>query len=159
MGLLITYFSAGSDEAAAATIDWPTGPEGGPVKRLLKRKEPGHLSIDGHGIEPVVQLGMFEQLLTGKSFDSQLDDPASRPMVAIRDGGERLVVRIGDDFVDALAAVDRDQLPALADKWAEIEEFHGMADPRALEDRAAALGDLARTSRRHGANVYCWVSV
>lgn len=159
MGLLTTYFSAALDADAAKTIDWPGGPESGGPTRLFRRREPGHPSVDGYGIEPVVELGQLEELLTGKSFDAQLADPASRPLVAVRNQGEGLVIRIGDDFVQALASCDSEQIAGVVDAWAAIEEFHGRREPDALHERAVALSELARSARARGHHLYCWLSV
>jgi hypothetical protein len=68
VGLLIDYFAASSDDDAHAAL------AAGPGDRFP--------STGGPGIEPVVNLGMLEELLTGKAFDQQLDDPASRPLIA-----------------------------------------------------------------------------
>ena len=107
MGVLFDYFVAENDEQAASVIDWPGGPAKGLPKRgLFGKATPGFPVVDGKGIEPTVNLGMFEELLTGKTFGDQLQDPQSRPIVANRDGGERLVIRIGDALVTALAQAD-----------------------------------------------------
>jgi hypothetical protein len=55
MGLLIDYFVAPADAEAALVLD------GGPGGRFPV--------TDGSGIEPVVSLGMLEEMLTSKSFD------------------------------------------------------------------------------------------
>jgi hypothetical protein len=80
MGLLIDYFAASSDDDARTAL------AAGPGDRFP--------STDGPGIEPVVNLGKLEELLTGKTFDQQLDDPASRPLVASANDGQVLVIKL-----------------------------------------------------------------
>lgn len=68
MGLLCDYFLAGSDEAAAGTIGWIGGPgAASPPDQAFE-------VVDGSGIEPVVQMGTLESILTGRS---QKDVPLS----------------------------------------------------------------------------------
>ncbi len=160
MGLLIDYFLANTDDEAAAVIDWPGGPAKGSSKKgLFGKALPGLPTVEGPGIEPVVNLGMFEELLTGKTFDEQLDDPQARPIVATRDGGERLVVRLGDDFASAIARSEPARLQELAVPWAQIEEFYGQADPTDLSHFLMQLRDLAAQATDSGQHVYCWVCV
>ncbi|HEX7834263.1 MAG TPA: hypothetical protein VF479_02210 [Pseudolysinimonas sp.] len=159
MSLLLTYFPAATDELAAATIDWPSGPQGGPTKRPFRKQKPGFLGLDGRGVEPVVQLGMLEALLTGKSFAKQLADPTSRPIIATRDGGERLVIRIGDEFIEALAKADPKRLAELATPWSEIEEFGGMASVPGLTEFLLRLRGLAQHTMESREHAYCWLVV
>lgn len=157
MSLLLTYFPAASDELAAATIDWPGGPQAGPKKRAFRRQEPGFPSVDGRGVEPVVDLGLFEGMLTGKSFDAQMADPHSRPIVADRDGV--LVIRIGDEFMGQLAAAEDQRLVELAVPWSQIEEFHGQASVPGLSDLLLRLKGLAKHTVETGEHAYCWLSL
>jgi hypothetical protein len=161
MSILLSYFSAKTDELAAATLDWPSGPEGGPKKRAFRKQESGFDGIDGWGVEPVVQLGMLEALLTGKTFEQQFDDPFSRPTVAERAAGGSftLVIRINDEFVAALASSEPQRLADLASPWSEIEEFGGRASIDDLKDFLLLLRDLAKRSRDRGELLYCWLAV
>jgi hypothetical protein len=160
MGVLFDYFLADSDENAAAVIDWPGGPANGVPKRgLFGKAIPGLPAVDGKGIEPTVNLGMLEELLTGKSFDEQLQDPQSRPIVADRDGGERLVIRIGEVFVSALAEASPARLEELSNPWSQIEEFYGQADPADLSTFLLRLRDLATQATNSQQQLYCWVCV
>lgn len=161
MSTLFTYFSAGADDLAAATLDWPSGPQGGPPKRAFRKQESGFDSVDGRGVEPVVQLGMLEALLTGKTFEQQLADPLSRPIVAERAAGASvlLVIRINDEFVSALASSEPKRLSDLASPWAQIEEFSGLASVDGLTELLLLLRDLANRSRDRGEHLYCWVAV
>jgi hypothetical protein len=145
MGLLIEYFAASSDDDARAAL------AAGPGERFP--------STDGPGIEPVVNLGKLEELLTGKTFDQQLDDPASRPLIASANDNHVLVIKIGDGFVRALASADRSELDGFAVPWSQIEEFGGTADPAALADFLHRLQDLAQATISGDSAIYCWICV
>ena len=148
MGLLCDYFVAADDQQAEAVVDWVGGPQEGQLATL-----------DGGGIEPVVNLGMFEELLTGKSFHEQLADPSSRPLVANRNGGERLVLRIDDNLIRAIAGESPDRLEALAQPWSQIEEFGGMVRPEDVASFLVGLQALARQAVVAEHHIYCWISV
>jgi hypothetical protein len=120
---------------------------------------PGLPTVDGSGIEPVVSLGMLEELLTGKTFDQQLADSQSRAIVATRDGGECMVHRLGDDFASAIGRSAPARLRELAVPWSQIEEFYGQTDPTDLSQFLLQLRDLAAQATDTGRHVYCWVCV
>jgi hypothetical protein len=141
MGLLIDYFAAPSDDDAVTVL------EAGPGKRFP--------SLAGNGIEPVVALGKLEELLTGKTFDQQIADPASRPLIASGDDWSPVVIKLDDGFVRALAGADG--LDGLAVPWSQTEELGGMADPMLLADFLRQFQDLARTASGKGCAVYCWI--
>ncbi len=161
MGLIFDYFLAPSDESAAAVIDWAGGPALGLAKKgLFGKPIAGLRTVQNTGVEPTVTLGMFEELLTGKTFDEQLADPTSRPILANRDDGERLVIRIGDDLVTSLAQAKSERLRELAQPWSEIKELWlGQGDPNDLFAFLTALRELAETARSSDQNLYCWVCV
>ena len=52
------------------------------------------------GIDPVVQMGIFEELLTGRAYDDIVEDPRSGHAVAERDGGEQLTQAGGRFLAD-----------------------------------------------------------
>jgi hypothetical protein len=139
--VLIQYFAAPSDEDAMTVL------EAGPGRRFP--------SAEGNGIEPVVTLGMLEELLTGKTFDQQLADPVSRPLIASGDDDNPVIIKLGDGFVRALAGADRSGLDGLAVPWSQIDELGGMAAPAPLADFLRRLQDLARTATSEG--IYCWI--
>ncbi|MFK0007794.1 hypothetical protein ACIQTZ_12130 [Paenarthrobacter sp. NPDC090520] len=180
MGVLFDYFSAGSDEEAAAVIDRPGGP-GYPAAIVpsvesrrgffgLRRRSaerltssaPGPLvyeTVSVKGIDPVVQLGALEELLTGRAYDDVVDDPRSGHTLATRDGDELLVVTLTDSLFQALACIDDDVIEQAAVPWSESEEFFDAADPRDLADFLKDLSALARRAEAAGHRLYCWASL
>jgi hypothetical protein len=58
VGVLFDYFAASSDEVAAGIIDLPGGPATGAGRSFD--------TVSGNGIDPVVQMGTLEALLTGR---------------------------------------------------------------------------------------------
>lgn len=100
MGVLVDYFVAPTDEAAAVTIDWTGGPSAPPkppptgrrglfgrrAKDVSDEEAPGYRTVSGTGVDPVVQAGTLEELLTGRSFDDILSARPSQP-VALRNNG------------------------------------------------------------------------
>ena len=124
MGVLFDYFAADSDQDAAAVIDRVGGPGSQqvlaprPAKSrwgLFGRKDattelasdaqlPVHDTVSGKGIDPVVQLGKLEALLTGRPYAEVVDDPRSGHALEIRDGGERVVCTLTDSLALARRA-------------------------------------------------------
>lgn len=163
MSVLFDYFAAGSDEAAAAAIDRV----GGPGSQAVPVPPATDVSfalvvydtVSVKGIDPVVQLGTLEELLTGRPYDEIANDPRSGHIVAARDGGERLVCTITDSLLAALAQSNGDALRRVAEPWSQTEEFWGAADPEVLADVLGDLAGLARRARADDRRLYCWVCV
>lgn len=148
MGVLLSYFAAGSDQRAAGVIDLAGGPEGA-----------GLPAVSGNGIDPVVQLGKLESLLTGTEYATVAVGPRSGHAVAIRDEGERLVLTVTDELRQALAAASTERLDEVAVPWSQTEEFGGMAEPEALAAFLRQLAGLASRAGQSGERLYCWVCV
>jgi hypothetical protein len=147
MGILFDYFAAPTDAAAAAVLDQPAGPAG------------IYPTVADMGIDPDVQCGTLEELLTGRPYDEIAEDPAWGEPLAVVDGGERLVQRLTDGLLDALAQADAARLAEVAVPWAETEEFWGQGDPEVLTGLLVALSALVRDARGRGESVYCCVTV
>jgi hypothetical protein len=111
------------------------------------------------GIDPVVQGGTLEELLTGRPHEDIEHDPRWGQSLAVRDGGQRLVLTLTDGLVDALAAADGERLAAVAVPWSQTEEFFGSGDPEELTGLLQDLARLAQTARSDGTTLYCWVCV
>jgi len=103
-------------------------------------------------------MGTLEALLTGRSYDEVAEARPEQP-VAMRDGGERLVVRVSDDLTAALAGASQDALVHVAKPWSQTEEFWGQGDPAVLASFLGDLAGLARRARQSGENLYCWLAV
>ena len=114
--------------------------------------------VSGAGIDPVVQIGHLQSLLTGASFDSILAAAPTEP-VALEADGERFIVRLVDGVVAALAAANEDVLVAVAQPWSETEEFFGSARPEDLVPFISSLATLARYASAESQQIYCWYSV
>ncbi|MGH3346362.1 MAG: hypothetical protein ACRDO4_05225 [Nocardioides sp.] len=179
MGVLFDYFAAASDDEAAAVVDRVGGPgsqavlapQPDPPKRgLFGRRQPTpapELTTDPQlaildtvadtGIEPTVQLGTLEELLTGRAYDDIAVDPGQ--VVASRDAGRCMVVSVSDELVTALAASSDGRLAEVVVPWSQTEEFWGDADPADLHAVLRDLAALARRAQNEGLRLYCWVSV
>jgi hypothetical protein len=162
VGVLCDYFTAPSDEAAAATIDWDGGPSRPDLQKrgvLRRSKGPEPLpTVEFGGVEPTVQMGTLDEILTGTPFGEVLADPTAA-IIAERDGGERLVVRLSTRLQAALAVADADRLKDAAVPWAATAEFFGLGDPEELGDRLVELSALARSAERRAQRMYCWLCV
>lgn len=147
MGLLTEYFSATSDDDAAAVLELPGGPLG---------LRPAPTVVSGNGIEPTVHLGSLEEILTGRPFEDYL--PALPQPVAHVETYEVMVTPAPRSTTVALAALAPQDLARAAGAWSETEELLG-ADPEALADLLRDLAALAREADERGGAVYCWVCV
>jgi hypothetical protein len=151
MGVLCDYFAASSDEVATATIDLPGGPaadSGGSFDM-----------VSGNGIDPVVQMGTLEALLTGRGYDEIAQRHVPSAIVVSREDGGRLVVRLTGELQAALSHADDARLAVVAVPWSQTEEFWGQGDPA---DAASWLGELAGLARRattRRERLYCWTCV
>lgn len=180
MGVIFDYFAAPSDEEAAAVIDRVGGPGSRDVlvgsstpakRRLFGRIVPPDRSVAEDsgltiystvslkGIDPMVQMGTLESLLTGRAYEEVAGQPRSGHTVADRYGGERVVCTLTDSLATALAEADPETLAQVAEPWSKTEEFWGQADPEALTGVLSELAALARHARESGQRLYCWVCV
>ena len=145
MGVLYDYFIAPGDDEAAATIDRTVGP--GQPSSTPEKKSRGLFgrrpkeaattdegspfpTIEDTGIDPVVQGGTLEELLTGRTYEEIEQDPRWGQSLAVRDGGERLVLTVTDGLIDALAQASPERLASAAVPWSQTEEFWGQATLR-----------------------------
>ncbi|HEX6501413.1 MAG TPA: hypothetical protein VF054_20635 [Micromonosporaceae bacterium] len=147
--MITDYFSAPSDEAAAAVIDG--GPSGTPGT--------GFRTIALNGIEPVVQTGTMEELLTGVDYETVAANPRQGRVVAVRDSGEGLVIALTDELRAALVQASEGELREVAGRWARTEEFRGQSDPAALAEVLGELASLARDAQARDEHLYCWVCI
>jgi len=175
MGLLCDYFAAPSDASAAATIDRDGGPGSLPAppppqrrsvlfrRRLVSDDDPGSVevypTVELSGIDPVVQMGTLEALLTGRTYDDVVEAQSADPVIAVRNEGERLVVKLSDGLAVALASASDDDLVRVADPWSKTEEFWGGGDPVMLAAVLREMAGLARAAVSRNHSLYCWLSL
>ncbi|WP_334613759.1 hypothetical protein [Micromonospora sp. CPCC 205556] len=180
VGVLYDYFATASDDHAAATIDLKGGPGGAEplspelqaairagdheaMHRLMRPRvrfsEHGLHVLSVKGIDPVVQMGTLEELLTGVSTDVIFARPRSGLDVAVRDEGERLVLSLTDELQQALVEQAPGRLDAVAVPWSQTEEFWGHGDPEVLAEFLRELSQLAHQARDRDHRLYCWVCV
>ena len=161
------YFSVASDEAAASAIDLPGGPSV-PARAAAsgRPQAPGKTpdqapfdTVPAKGVDPVVQLGTLEALLTGRDYELIVAGPRAGHALAIRDGGERLVVAVTDELQTALAEADHGRLASVAVPCSQTAEFWGHGDPEILASLLDDLAQLARRARSRHERLYCWVCV
>jgi hypothetical protein len=116
-------------------------------------------------IDPVVQLGTLEELLTGRSFDDILADHLGEEPLASRKDGSRLVVALNEEIRNSLAAATPERLAEVVIPWSQTEEYtKGLngEDEELVSMLAADLGELAALARRahdRGDRLYCWIDM
>lgn len=153
MGVLNDYFRARDDGEAARVTSHVGGP--------MRHGDDGHPAFDGvdaKGMDHTVVLGQLVALLRGVAWTptvcgSRLVEAASGDL----DEGPWVVV-IDDAVRDDLAAIAPAAVPALAARWAGIEELHG-AEPSVIQPVLEELIALARRARDAGEHLYEWCSL
>ena len=162
MGIRYDYFAASSDRQAARALAYAAGPSQpavAPVRTgLLRRPLPVFETLRATGIDPIVQMGTLEELLTGRSFTEVLHDPRSGEVVADRDDSTVMVLTTTRALQRALAAADVDQLRAVSGPWAATEEFFGTATGEQVLPFLADLAALARSATARRERLYCWLA-
>ena len=106
-----------------------------------------------------MQLGTLEELLTGRPYAEVVGDPRSGHDLAMRDGGERLVVTLTDPLTAILAEASDETLERMARPWSETEEFWNAADPTDLAEILKELAGLAQRARAGDQKLNCWICV
>jgi hypothetical protein len=183
MGVVTDYFSAPSDETAAAFIDH--GPAHGGLtgddeigaafraaqqagdhaaaiaafRPRVQAAADGTLVLRAKNVLPVVELATLESLLTGVSYDEVTAGPRAGAVVADADGGEILVMTVTDELQKSLASSDSGRLAEVAIPWSETDELFGAGNPAALTKFLTALAELARAAIARGERLYCWSCV
>ena len=160
--MLCDYFTAASDAQAADTIDWIGGPASPPRPSGLARRSQmaARPTVSFPRIEPTTWMGKLEEVLTRRSLDDILQDPTGQ-VIASRDGGERLIIRLTARLQDALASLDDDTVDEVAAQWAAPDEYYGTGaeDPELAAGALRDLVRLVRAGRERGETLYCWVCV
>lgn len=149
MSVIYDYFSAASDEEAVKVLDVEAGPTA---------TDSGFDAGTLGGIDPVVQLGTLEALLTGAPYDDVTEDPRAGHNLAMSEDYDRIIITVTDALASALAAADDARLAEVAEPWSQTEELAG-ADPAQLAAFARDLAALARRAAASGHRVYCWTCI
>jgi hypothetical protein len=170
MGMFTDYFVAPSDETAALTIDRFGGPGMRPkvpaatlLRRALRRnredgirEEPVYPTVALKNIDPVVQMGTLEEILTGRTFEEILG-VGGGGVIAERNGGEQLVIKLTSELTNALATLPAEKAKSVGLAWSQTEEFGGLVPSRDLTLIVLDLADLARRARAAEEQLYCWL--
>jgi hypothetical protein len=152
VGMHTEYFVA--DRARAMTlVEW--GPERTELPMLvMKWVEPWVLGSQLWGI--IEDLPASEGRLP---FDLDEHNAGGEVLMAGDDEGSYGVVQIADGFVQALAALPDERIPAVAERWATAEEWIGTWEPNELDPTVEGLRDLARQVSEPGQHMYMWWSM
>lgn len=148
MGSLYGYFAADDDNDAVRAVVRDDGqPSGTGYDQLVVK-----------GIDPVVELGPAETLMTGRSADEVRSDPRHGGLVGMAGDGELVVLSLTDAFRDALAACGSGSLRDVATGWSGTEGvFSHPADPEALTAFLEGISEIAGRAVARGARLYCWI--
>ena len=103
-------------------------------------------------------LSTLGNLLRGLTAYSE-EIPDDGTIVDSREGGERLIYRISNSVVTALAESEEAVRIRMAEPWSQTEEFFGLGDPSVLSLIVAQLAVMARRARTANKSMYCWLSV
>ncbi|MET9274214.1 hypothetical protein [Kribbella sp. NPDC003557] len=156
MGVLFDYFAADSDEQAASAIDRLGGPG---AETAPDASAQAFDTVSVKGIDPVVQMGTLEALLTGRSYAEIAAEHRSGTPLAIHDGGERVVLALTDSLTNALAEASPERLAEVAVPWSRTDEFWGSADPDMLTGFLRDLAGVAGRAQAGSQRLYCWICV
>lgn len=178
MGIDVAFFAAPDDRAAVEVGGRPGGPLGWPVmtghrKTGWLRREPvitelGPLlpGVATRGYDPVVTLGTLEELLTGRPYESVMEDPRAGGSPALGDADapdDHGVVTITDALRDALAAADDARLAEVVGPWSQTEELQqtGWEDVFEAEHLTflRSLRDLSATAADAGHRLYAYYAL
>ncbi|MEU6013034.1 hypothetical protein ABZ826_02935 [Streptomyces sp. NPDC047515] len=148
MGSFYDYFSA-LDDLTALTAFAP-GVEAA-----------GFPMVPVKGIEPYVQLGQAESLLTGMPYADVTALPRFNQLLSSPEDESSWLVTLTDELRDALASARPGQLEAAAERWSRIEEFGDDCEPGPLADFLKELATLAAEAgaRREPHRLYCLMSL
>lgn len=174
MGMDVAFFRAPDDQAAREAERRLGGPLGWPVvsghrKTGWCRKEPVVTELgpafDGfsaRGYDPVVTMGTLEEFLTGRDFDSILEDPRSGggPSDYGQAPDGQGVITLTDSLRDAVAVASDQQLAEVVRPWSQTEELQqpGWEDVTEAEHLGflLALRALALRAKDEGHRLYCY---
>ncbi|MCX4763009.1 hypothetical protein OG562_18895 [Streptomyces sp. NBC_01275] len=147
MGNIYDYFSAPDDEAALAAQE-----RGGP-------EEAGLPTLSAKGIDPCVELGKGQSLLTGLAYDDVVKLPRFADLLGDPEGANGILVTLADELRDALATATPELFRQVAEPWSRIEEFPPGMYPEDLVAFLTELAEMAVRARSEGHRLYCVIFV
>lgn len=171
MSAITDYFSAPSDEAAAAALDdlLDVDPDDIAATEELYRTSPDEATrpqvrtaatgtpvLQARGIDPKVSLGQLEAVLTGRSYDDVKTGPRRGSMVAAGEDGDAFVLSVPDELRAALTASEPTALIAAAREWVFDEDAEPSEESVPF---VVALAELASTAATRGERLYCRIIV
>ncbi|WP_031074375.1 hypothetical protein [Streptomyces sp. NRRL WC-3742] len=145
MSLIIKFFVASDDEAAAAVVD--RGPD-----EAFESLVFGNFDIEEAMIE-------WESILTGRSFEELVEADEPAVVADPSDGEGPMVLAASKALQDALAAADLPRLVEVSELWVQERAAKGEVFDREVATKI--LGDLAGLARSvggRGSSLYCWVA-
>lgn len=177
MGIVVAFFEAPDDEAAAKAECRTGGPLGWPVvsghrrtgwfrkEPIVTELGPAFHGFTARGYDPVVNMGTLEELLTGRDFKSIMEDPRSGGSPS--DDGQTSdghgVITLTDSLRDALAGADDARLAEVVMPWSRTEELQqpGWEDVSEAEhlEFLCALRALALSAKGAEHRLYCYFSL
>ena len=133
----------------------------GPILALGEDRAPAFDTVEAKNIDSYVEIGEFGALVTGRTFDQVVADPAFSIMVAAASEEEGpWVSALPDALRDALADAPEDRLVAAATQWAMSESNQVYSEPDetacVLQAFALDLAALSARARKRGHHLYCW---
>jgi hypothetical protein len=174
MGMDIAFFAAEDDGAALVAEQRVGGPLGwatvtGHRKTGFLRKErvvtelgPAFEGFATRGYDPVVNMGTLEELLTGRDFESIMEDPLSGGSPGNdQDAPDNYgVISLTNTLRDALAEADDTRLRGVLEPWTQTEELQQPWWEETTVDEhltfLRSLRDLARSAAGSGKRLYCY---
>ncbi len=145
-GLVFYYFVASSPEAAADVVLAPGGPAA----------QAGTVAVND--VEPVVQLGKLEEILTGVPYEQVVDGADDRPAPPPERTGDWTVLGTSQALQRKLTHLGPAQRRAAAEEWSGTEEMRGVGPDR-LAQVVDALCALCRLADRKAELVYAAASL
>lgn len=142
MSIIIHFFAAPDDHAAASVTDTGPGRRFGTVQ---------------HGnFVPDLALMEWEVILTGGSFEGVLAGGGPR-LVACPGQGSAAVIAFTAALTAALAAADEDRLAEAGEQWAQLRAGDGEEfDPVMAGELLSEVATLASSAAGRGHQMYCW---
>lgn len=176
MGIDVAFFRAPDDQAASEAERRMGGPLGWPMvsghrrtgwfrkEPIVTELGPAFNGFTARGYDPVVSMGTLEELLTGRDFESIMEDPRSGGSPS--DNGQSSdghgVITLTDSLRDALAGADGSRLAEVVRLWSRTEElqqpgWEDVSEAKHLEF-ICALQALALSAKDAGHRLYCYFS-